>query len=34
MSFGYAAWIKGYRGGQKMQEAIQGASAKSFPIQK
>jgi rhodanese-related sulfurtransferase len=34
MSFGYAAWIKGYRGGLRMQEAIQGASAKSYPIQK
>jgi rhodanese-related sulfurtransferase len=34
MSFGYAAWIKGYRGGQKMQEAIQGASARNFPVQK
>jgi rhodanese-related sulfurtransferase len=34
MSFGYAAWLKGYRGGQKMQEAIQGASARNFPVQK
>ena len=34
MAFGYAAWIKGYRGGQKMQEAIQGASANNYPLQK
>jgi len=26
MAFGYAAWTKGYRGGVKMQEAIQGAN--------
>jgi len=34
MAFGYAAWIKGYRGGQKMQEAIQGAVSKNYPIVK
>lgn len=34
MAFGYAAWSKGYRGGQKMQEAIQGAAARNYPMQK
>jgi rhodanese-related sulfurtransferase len=34
MSFGYASWIKGYRGGVKMQEAIQGAASKDYPLQK
>lgn len=34
MAFGYAAWIKGYRGGQRMQEAIQNAASKNFPVQK
>lgn len=34
MAFGYAAWTKGYRGGQKMQEAIQNAAAKNYSIQK
>ncbi len=34
MAFGYAAWTKGYRGGQKMQEAIQNAAAKGYPSQK
>ena len=34
MAFGYAAWIKGYRGGQKMQEAIQGAATKNYALQK
>lgn len=34
MSFGYASWIKGYHGAQKMQEAIQGAAAKNYPLQK
>ncbi len=34
MAFGYAAWSKGYRGGQKMQEAIQNAAAKNYPIVK
>ncbi len=34
MSFGYAAWAKGYRGGQLMQEAIKNAGAKNYPVQK
>jgi len=34
MAFGYAAWTKGYRGGVKMQEAIQSAGTKNFPLQK
>jgi len=34
MAFGYAAWINGYRGGQKMQEAIQGAANKNYPVVK
>ncbi len=34
MSFGYAAWIKGYRGSQNMQAAIQNAASSSFPLQK
>ncbi len=34
LAFGYAAWTKGYRGGVKMQEAIQNAAAKNFPSQK
>ncbi len=34
MAFGHAAWIKGYRGGQIMQEAIQGAASKNYPIVK
>ncbi len=34
MAFGYAAWNKGYRGGQKMQEAIQNAAARNYPIVK
>jgi len=34
MAFGYAAWTKGYRGGVKMQEAIQNAAAKSYPMAK
>jgi len=34
MAFGYSAWIKGYRGGQMMQGAIQGAASKNYPIVK
>jgi rhodanese-related sulfurtransferase len=34
MAFGHAAWIKGYRGGQLMQQAIQGAASKNYPVQK
>ncbi len=33
MAFGYSAWIKGYRGGQLMQQAIQGAG-KNYPVAK
>lgn len=34
MAFGHAAWIKGYRGGLMMQEAIQGAASKNYPVVK
>lgn len=34
MAFGYSAWTKGYRGGQMMQEAIQGAATKNYPVVK
>ena len=34
MTFGYTAWTKGYRGGVRMQEAIQNAADKNFPVQK
>lgn len=34
MAFGYAAWTKGYRGGVIMQQAIQGAANKNYPLQK
>jgi rhodanese-related sulfurtransferase len=34
MAFGYAAWIKGYHGGQKMQDAMQGAASKNYPLAK
>ncbi len=34
MAFGYSAWTKGYRGGQLMQQAIQGAASKSYPVVK
>ncbi len=34
MAFGYAAWLKGYRGGQTMETAIQGAASKNYPVQK
>ncbi len=34
MAFGYAAWTKGYRGGVKMQEAIQGAATNNYPAVK
>ncbi len=34
MSFGYAAWLKGYHGGEKMQAAIQGAASKNYPVAK
>ncbi len=34
VAFGYSAWLKGYRGGQLMQEAIQGAASKNYPVTK
>jgi rhodanese-related sulfurtransferase len=34
MAFGYTAWAKGYRGGQRMQDTIQNAADMSFPIEK
>ncbi len=34
MSFGYAAWIKDYRGGQNMQTAIQNAATSNYPLAK
>ena len=34
MAFGYSAWIKGYRGAQIMEQAIQGAASKNYPVQK
>jgi rhodanese-related sulfurtransferase len=34
MAFGHAAWIKGYFGAQFMQQAIQNAGAKNFPVEK
>ena len=34
MAFGYAAWLKGYRGAEIMQTAIQGAASKNYPIVK
>ncbi len=34
MTFGYTAWIKDYRGAKLMQDAIQGAATKNYPIEK
>ncbi len=34
MAFGHAAWIKGYMGAGFMQQAIQNASTKNFPVEK
>ncbi|MEW5747075.1 MAG: rhodanese-like domain-containing protein [Nitrospirota bacterium] len=34
MQFGYAAWIKDYQGAKLMQQAIQNAAAKNYPLQK
>ena len=34
MRFGYTAWIKDYRGGAGMQDTIQNASAKNYPLEK
>ncbi len=33
MSFGHAAWIKGYMGANFMQQAIQNAGEKNFPVE-
>jgi len=33
MSFGHAAWIKGYMGADFMQQAIQNAGEKNFPVE-
>ncbi|HTG00923.1 MAG TPA: rhodanese-like domain-containing protein [Nitrospirota bacterium] len=34
MRFGYTAWIKDYRGAKLMQDAIQGAATKNYPVEK
>jgi rhodanese-related sulfurtransferase len=34
MQFGHSAWIKGYLGAQIMQQAIQNAATKNFPLEK
>jgi len=34
IAFGYTAWAKGYRGGQRMQDTIQNATEMNFPIEK
>ena len=34
MAFGYAAWIKNYRGGEVMKKAIEKAATKSYPVEK
>jgi rhodanese-related sulfurtransferase len=34
IAFGYTAWAKGYRGGQRMQDTIQNAAEMNFPIEK
>lgn len=33
MSFGHAAWIKGYLGAKAMEQAIQNAEEKNFPVE-
>jgi len=33
MAFGHAAWIKGYMGAEFMQQAIQNAGEKNFPVE-
>lgn len=33
MQFGHASWIKGYLGGQLMQQAIQNATTKNYPVE-
>jgi rhodanese-related sulfurtransferase len=32
LAFGYASWVKGYHGAQVMQQAIQNAEVKNFPL--
>lgn len=34
MSFGHAAWIKNYRGGEVMKKAIEKAATKNYPLEK
>ena len=34
MIFGYTAWGKDYRGAKLMQDAIQGAATKNYPVEK
>ena len=34
MIFGYTAWIKDYRGAKLMENAIQGAATKNYPVEK
>lgn len=34
MQFGHAAWIKGYLGANLMQQAIQNAATKNYPVEK
>ncbi|MDA8078044.1 MAG: rhodanese-like domain-containing protein [Nitrospiraceae bacterium] len=34
MKFGMISWQKGYQGGQQVQEAIKGAEAKNYPLDK
>lgn len=34
IAFGYTAWAKGYRGGQRMQDTIQNAADMNYPIDK
>ena len=34
MSFGHAAWIKNYRGGEVMKKAIEKAATKNYPVEK
>jgi rhodanese-related sulfurtransferase len=34
LQFGHAAWIKGYLGANLMQQAIQNAGAKNYPVEK
>jgi rhodanese-related sulfurtransferase len=34
MSFGHAAWIKNYRGGEVMKKAIEKTAIKNYPVEK